>query len=237
VRKYQAQKKNKTFRKDRVFKSLIFCFFLFMFFISSGFCKNEIFNIGRLKYSGGGDWYSNPSSLPNLQRELGKITSMSIGKHDITVSLKDNSVHSTPVIYMTGHGNVRFSKEEANNLRAYLKSGGFLWADDNYGMDESFRKQMKVVFPAKDLTKIPVTHKIFKSPYPMAKGLPKIHEHHGGPPEAYGIFIDGRLAVFYSYNTDIGDGLEDGDVHGDSVAKRMAALQMAINIIVHALGH
>ena len=169
--------------------------------------------------------------------ELGKKTSMVIGKRDIVVSLKDNSVHNTPFIYMTGHGNVSFSSEEIIRLRAYLANGGFLWADDNYGMDESFRKQMKALFPELDLVEIGGAHEIFQSPYRMSAGIPKIHEHHGGPPKAFGIFLKGRLVVFYSYNTDIGDGLEDPDVHSDSVKKRKAALEMAINIVVYALAH
>jgi hypothetical protein len=167
--------------------------------------------------------------------ELARITSMAIGKRDVVVSLKDDSVHNTPFIYMTGHGNVVFSNEELVRLRAYLANGGFLWADDNYGMDESFRVQMKALFPELDFVEMGPEHRIFHEPFNMAHGVPKIHEHNGGPPKAFGLFLEGRLVVFYTYNTDIGDGLEDPDVHSDSEEKRKAALEMAVNVVVYAL--
>ena len=195
------------------------------------------FTIGRLRYSGGGDWYSNPSSLPNLQLNLKQITDMDIENRERVVSLKDNSVHNTSVLYMTGHGNVSFSQEELSRLRAYLENGGFLWADDNFGMDESFRRQMKLLFPDNELVKISSDHPIFHCLYSFPRGLPKIHEHNGGSPEAYGIFLNGRMIVFYSFNTDIGDGLEDPDVHSDSPEKRKEAMEMAVNVIVYALSN
>jgi hypothetical protein len=138
---------------------------------------------------------------------------------------------------MTGHGNVDFSDEEAARLRLYLVSGGFLWADDNYGMDPSFRKALRKVFPESELVELPFSHEIYHIAYDFPQGLPKVHEHDGGPPHGYGIFHEGRLVVFYSFNTDIGDGLEDADVHGDPANVREAAAKMATNIVAYALTH
>jgi hypothetical protein len=149
----------------------------------------------------------------------------------------DENLFAFPFVYMTGHGKVRFSDEEAARLRHYLVSGGFLWADDNYGMDEHFRREIRKVFPDAELVEVPFDHGIYHIVYDFPAGLPKIHEHHGGPPHGYGIFHDGRLVVFYSYNTDIGDGLEDPEVHRDPPEKRQAAMRMAINIVTHALTH
>jgi hypothetical protein len=195
------------------------------------------FKIARLKYRGGGDWYSDPTSLPNLLRGAEDELGISVAAEELRISIMDEALFTCPFAYMTGHGKVKFSEEEAARLRLYLVSGGFLWADDNYGMDEYFRKEIRKVFPEQELVEIPFNHEIYHIVHAFPDGLPKIHEHHGGPPRGYGIVHDGRLVVFYSYNTDIGDGLEDADVHDDPPEKRQAARKMAVNIVAYALTH
>ncbi len=195
------------------------------------------FQIARLKYRGGGDWYSDPTSLPNLLEGVEDVLGVKAAKEELRVSIMDEALFTCPFAYITGHGKVRFSEEEAARLRLYLASGGFLWADDNYGMDEHFRREIRRVFPEQELVEIPFDHEIYHMVYAFPGGLPKIHEHHGGPPHGYGIVHEGRLVVFYSYNTDIGDGLEDADVHNDPAEKRQAARKMALNIVAYALTH
>ncbi|MBI3891268.1 MAG: DUF4159 domain-containing protein [Candidatus Wallbacteria bacterium] len=193
--------------------------------------------IARLHYSGGGDWYGNPSSLPNLLRELSARTTVRAANREAVVTLKTNDVFNYPLIYCTGHGNISFSPEEAERLRKYLTSGGFWWADDNYGMDESLRPQLKKLFPDKKLVELPPDHEIYNSFYKLPQGLPKIHEHHGGPGHGYALFHEGRMIFYYTYNTDIGDGLEDPDVHRDPPAKRESAMKMAVNVVLYVLTH
>ena len=195
------------------------------------------FQIARLKYRGGGDWYSDPTSLPNLLKEVEKVLGVKTPKEEVRLSIMDEALFSYPFLYMTGHGKVKFSDEEAARLRHYLLSGGFLWADDNYGMDEYLRGELRKVFPEAELVELPFDHEIYHVINDFPSGLPKIHEHHGGPPHGYGILHDGRLVVFYSYNTDIGDGLEDAEVHRDPPEKREAAMRMAVNIVAYALTH
>ena len=195
------------------------------------------FQIVRLKYRGGGDWYTGPTSLPNLLEHVHDALGLDTPKDETRLAIMDDALFSYPFVYMTGHGKVKFSDEEAARLRRYLLSGGFLWADDCYGMDEYFRPEMRKVFPEQELVEIPFDHEIYHTIYDFPGGLPKIHEHHGGPPHGYGIIHDGRLVVFYSYNTDIGDGLEDPEVHRDPPDKRDAAAKMAVNIVAYALTH
>ena len=197
----------------------------------------EEFRIVRLKYRGGGDWYSDPTSLPNLLRGVERVLGVTAAREEARLSIMDESLFAYPFAYMTGHGKVRFSDEEAARLRLYLVSGGFLWADDNYGMDEHFRREIRKVFPDRELVELPFDHEIYHMVYDFPGGLPKIHEHHGGPPHGYGIVDGERLVVFYSYNTDIGDGLEDADVHNDPPEKRGAAMKTAVNVIAYALTH
>jgi hypothetical protein len=194
-------------------------------------------SIARLKYRGGGDWYSDPTSLPNLLRGVERVLGVAAEREEARISIMDESLFAYPFVYMTGHGKVRFSDEEAARLRLFLTSGGFLWVDDNYGLDEHFRREIRKVFPERELVELPFDHEIYHVVYDFPSGLPKIHEHHGGPPHGYGIVDGDRLAVFYSYNTDIGDGLEDADVHRDPPEKREAALRMAINVVAYALTH
>lgn len=191
--------------------------------------------IARLQYDGGGDWYANPSSLPNLLEEIRLRTGIQTASRDVPVRPNDPSLRDFPFLYMTGHGNVRFTPDERRSLRAYLLGGGFLHADDNYGMDESFRREMEQIFPDRPLVELPADHPIFTAPYLFEDGLPKIHEHDGNAPQAFGVFDQGRLVLLYTFETDLGDGWEDTDVHEDPEDIREAALRMGVNIFVFAM--
>ena len=195
------------------------------------------FTVARLQYGGGGDWYANPSSLPNLLTFIRQNTNIGVADRPVRVRVADNDLFGFPYLYMTGHGNVRFTDEEVVRLRAYLTSGGFLHADDNYGMDESFRREIRRIFPNNDLVPLPHDHEVFHSWFEMPGGLPKVHEHDGKAPVGYGIHHMGRLVVFYSYESDLGDGWEDAHIHNDPEPVRRAALRMGTNIAVYALSH
>jgi len=197
----------------------------------------EIFTIARLKYGGGGDWYSNPTSLPNLMRYIRENTAIRTADQEAVVSVSEEELFKFPVVYMNGHGNISFTAQEAALLRRYLTGGGFLIADDNYGMDKSFRREIKKVFPDKELVLLPKDHPIFRAAFPFPGGLPKVHEHDGLPAQAFAIFHEGRMVVFYSCQSDLGDGWEDPSVHNDPEALRIAALRMGINIVTWALSH
>lgn len=199
--------------------------------------RNVQFTICRLKYGGGGDWYANPSSLPNLLEFIREETGLGVAAEEARAALGDEVLYRFPYLYMTGHGNVRFSDEEAARLRTYLLGGGFLHADDNYGMDASFRREMKRVFPDREWVELPTAHPIYHTPFDFPDGLPKIHEHDGKPPLGLGLFNGERLMVFYTVETDLGDGWEDPDVHNDPPDKRLAALRMGTNIFWHAFTH
>jgi hypothetical protein len=190
--------------------------------------------IARVKYGGGGDWYADPSSIPNWLREFEGRTGIKTHAEEKVVNILDEDLRAYPFLYMTGHGTVRLTPEEIETLRAYLEAGGFLYADDCYGMDASFRRTVRELFPEKELEEIPSSHPIYHVFYDLP-GLPKIHEHDGKPPQGFGVTIDGRLALFYSYETDIGDGLEDARVHNDPPEKRELAVKMAVNILVYAI--
>ncbi|MFH1742454.1 MAG: DUF4159 domain-containing protein [bacterium] len=193
-------------------------------------------SIARLKYSGGGDWYSNPTSLPNLLNALHERLDLSFPPTESVVESSDPALFSHPVVYMNGHGTVRFTETEREHLRQYLRRGGFLWADDNYGMDESFRTEMKQLFPDHPLVELPHDHPIYHYHYDFDAGPPKIHLHDGLPAQGLGIYLDGRLVIFYTYQCDIGDGMESEGVHPeDPPQKREAALRMGTNIILFAL--
>lgn len=199
--------------------------------------NEDKFNIARVKYSGGGDWYVGQTQIPNLLKELRERTNVETAQKQSIIQLTDRDLYLYPFIYMTGHGNVAFTDAEVRALRLYLARGGFLWANDDYGMDKSFRREMKRVFPDKRLVEIPFDHDIYHCYYKFPKGLPKIHEHDGKPPRGYGIFHEGRMVMFYDYESDIADGLENPDVHNDSPEKREEAIRMAINIVIYALTH
>ncbi len=187
-----------------------------------------------LKYHGGGDWYANPTSLTNLGRFCNKTLHTDFNPDYSTVEVGSAEIYDYPFIHMTGHGNVVFSDDEAQNLRNYLLGGGFLHIDDNYGMDPYVRVAMKKVFPELDFVELPFDHPIFHSKFDFPKGLPKIHKHDGKPPQGFGLLYKGRLICFYTYECDLGDGWEDSDVHRDPEEKRTAALKMGANIVQFA---
>ena len=196
---------------------------------------SQEFQIARVQYSGGGDWYSDPSSLPILLSYLKKNTAMINASEEIRIKLTDNNAKQYPYLYLTGHGNIRFSEDEIIELRSILSNGGFLHADDNYGMDKSFRREIKKLYPNKDFIELPHTHPIFSSYYKFENGLPKIHEHDNKPPQALAIFENQRIIILYTYESDLGDGWEDASVHKNSEEKRELALKMGVNIIYFAL--
>lgn len=187
--------------------------------------------IALLKYGGGGDWYANPSSLSNLVEFCNKNLGTSISSDIATVEPGSSEIFNYPYVHMTGHGNVIFSEQEARNLRLYLVSGGFLHIDDNYGIDKFIRPQMKMVFPELDFVELAFSHPIYHQRFNFPSGLPKIHEHDGKAPQGFGLFYEGRLICFYSFECDLGDGWEDIEVHRDSEETRTKALQMGANII------
>jgi hypothetical protein len=192
------------------------------------------FQVALLKYSGGGDWYANPTSLPNLVRFANRNIGTAISEEIVTVEAGDQEIMNYPFVHMTGHGNVVFSDQEARNLRQYLIAGGFLHIDDNYGMDQYIRPQLKKIFPELELVELPFNHPVYHQKFDFPKGLPKIHEHDGKPPQGFGLIWEGRLVVFYSYQCDLGDGWEDPEVHKDSEATRQKALQMGCNLLSYA---
>lgn len=187
--------------------------------------------VALLKYKGGGDWYANPTALPNLIKFCNVNLKTNLAAQPATVEPGSRDIFNYPFVHMTGHGNVVFTPVEAQNLREYLLAGGFLHADDNYGLSVAFRREMKKVFPDDELVEIPWEHPIFKQKYKFPQGLPKIHEHDAKRPQAFGIIKDGRLLVLLTYETDLGDGWEDSEVHNDPENKRQQALQMGANII------
>ena len=191
--------------------------------------------VGRVHYDGGGDWYANPSSLPNLLRAVRERTRLVTAERERVVRLTDPSLWETPYLYMTGHGNVLFTAGEVRALRAHVEGGGFLHADDNYGMDRSFRREVARVFPERPLVEVPLDHPVYRVVYPFPRGLPKIHEHDGLPAQGFGIFLGGRLALYYSYQADLGDGWEDPEVHRDPESVREQALRMGVNLFVYAV--
>lgn len=191
--------------------------------------------IAQLQYGGGGDWYANPSALPNLLRIIRERTGLNVADRPARVKLTDPALWNHPFLYMTGHGNVKLSDEEVQLLRRYLLSGGFLHVDDNYGLDKSFRREIKRVFPDKDLVELPATHPVYSVFYKFPGGLPKIHKHDGKPAQGFGIFHEGRLVLFYSYESDLGNGWEDANVHQDPQETREAALRMGVNLFLYAL--
>ena len=191
--------------------------------------------IARLQYDGGGDWYANPSSLPNLLAAIHERTSLDVDKVEARVRIMDDKLWDYPFLHVTGHGNIRLSDEEVVRLREYLTRGGFLHVSDNYGIDSSFRREIKRVFPDRELVDVPLSHPIYHIVYDFPKGLPKIHEHDGKPARGFGIFIGDRLAVFYDWQCDLGNGWEDFEVYHDPPALHEAALRMGVNLFVYAV--
>ena len=195
------------------------------------FGQNPDLKLALIKYKGGGDWYADPTALPNIIRFCNQHIHTNIDPQPATAEPGSMEIFNYPFVHITGHGNIIFSEQESENLRKYLEAGGFLYIDDNYGLDPYIRREMKKIFPDQDFVELPPTHPIFHQKYDFNKGLPKIHEHNGKRPQGFGLFIDGRLVVFYTYETDITDGWEDPSVHKDPPNKRLEALKMGANII------
>lgn len=192
--------------------------------------------VARVKYQGGGDWYSDEESLEELLAFARQHTLLDVGQQEEVVELTNDQLFRFPYLYLTGHGNVTFSPSEADRLRRYLVKGGFLHIDDNYGLDEYIRDELKKVFPEKELAEVPFDHPIYHTQFEFSDGLPKIHEHDGERPQGYGLFDDqGRLMVFYTHETDLGDGWEPASVHDNPPEKRQAALRMGVNILTYAM--
>jgi hypothetical protein len=191
--------------------------------------------LARLQYEGGGDWYANPSSLPNLIRAVAERTTLPIERTEATVRLTDAALADFPFLHLTGHGEIRLSPTEVARLREYLLRGGFLHADDNYGLDESFRREIARVFPDRPMVEVPTSHPIYHLVYEMPNGPPKIHEHDGKPARGYGIFIGNRLAVYYTYSADLGNGWEDVGTYPDPPALHEQALRLGVNLVTYAI--
>lgn len=208
--------------------------FLFLCVCQQAIAQNYSLRIAKLKYGGGGDWYSNKTALPNLAKFSNQQLGTAISPDDEIVEVGSKELFSYAYVYMTGHGNVVFSNAEAENLRNYLLSGGFLHIDDNYGLDKFIRVEMKKVFPELDFVELPFNHPIYHQKFDFPKGLPKIHEHDGKPAQGYGILFAGRLICYYSFESDLGNGWEDRIIYNDSEEVREKALKMGANILSFA---
>ncbi|GHA58540.1 DUF4159 domain-containing protein [Pontibacter akesuensis] len=218
-------------------RHLLLLFVLLLSTASLTHAQTHNFKIAKLKYNGGGDWYANKTSLPNLIKFCNQNLNMNIAAEEAVVEVGSPELFSYPFVHMTGHGNVIFSDAEAQNLRNYLLSGGFLHIDDNYGLDKFIRKEMKKVFPEYELVELPFDHPIYSQKYNFSSGLPKVHEHDSKPPQGFGIIHEGRLVCFYTYETDLGNGWEDREIHNDPEQIRQQALRMGANILTFALVH
>jgi hypothetical protein len=193
--------------------------------------------IARLRYGGGGDWYWGRSSIPNMHQFLAENTNIAVVDQEINVQATDPELYNYPFLFLTGHGNIKLTDQEVAGLRQYLIAGGFLFANDSYGLIQAFKREMKRVFPEKELVELPFSHEIYHCLYEFPNGLPKIHEHDNKPPQGFGIIWEDRLVVFFDYESDIGDGWEDYEVHHDPPEKHQAALKMGANIITYAMTH
>ena len=213
--------------------------FVYIIYISIGFALSAQTSntVALLKYNGGGDWYANPTALTNLIRFCNQELKTSMSDNYATVDVGSSELFLYPFVHMTGHGNVVFSSAEAANLRTYLIGGGFLHIDDNYGLDKFIRREMKKVFPEAEFVEIPFNHPLYHQKYEFPHGLPKIHEHDNKPPQGFGLFYEGRLVCFYSYECDLSDGWENITVHNDTPERHTAALRMGANIIQFVFTH
>lgn len=210
---------------------------LFLFLAPVLFSQNPNLKVALLKYNGGGDWYADPTALPNLIRFCNLEISTNIDPNPATVEPGSIELFNYPFVHLTGHGNVIFSEEESRNMRVYLEAGGFLYIDDNYGLDEYIRREMKKAFPDQEFVELPPDHPIYRQKYQFENGLPKIHEHDNKRPQGFGLFIEGRLACFYTYESDLSDGWEDPSVHNDPPEVRKKALQMGANLISYVFSN
>jgi hypothetical protein len=212
----------------------ILFFVIIYLFAANTFAQKPTLRIAKLKYNGGGDWYANKTSLPNLIEFCNRNLKLNIASEGDVVEVGSPELFSYPFVHMTGHGNVIFNDAEAQNLRKYLLSGGFLHIDDNYGLDKFIRFEMKKVFPELELVELPFNHPIYHQKFDFPNGLPKIHEHDGKAPQGFGLIYEGRLVCFYSFECDLGNGWEDQSVHKDPEDVRQAALKMGANILTFA---
>lgn len=210
---------------------------IFLFPLLTFAAGEQALKIALLKYNGGGDWYANPTSLPNLISFANKNLNTNISSEPETVEVGSSEIFNYPFLHITGHGNVVFNTAETENLRNYLMAGGFLHADDNYGMDKFLRPQLEKLIPGSSLVELPFNHPIFHQKFNFPNGLPKVHEHDGKPPQAFGLFYEGRLVVLYTYECDLGDGWEDAAVHNDPEETRQKALRMGANILNYVFGN
>lgn len=211
--------------------NFLLLFLLSTILFSHSICAQQQLKLALLKYNGGGDWYANPTSLTNLGAFCNQQLGTNLDVNYATIEVGSNDIFNYSFVHLTGHGNIIFSDADVQNIRNYLIGGGFLHIDDNYGLDKFIRPQMKKVFPELDFIELPFSHSIYHQKFQFPKGLPKIHEHNGKPPQGFGLIWEGRLICFYTYECDLGDGWEDADVHKDSEATRLKALQMGANII------
>lgn len=218
---------------------LLYALTLLALLLAYGPSQAQSFSLkmGKLKYKGGGDWYANPSAVGNLARFCNQQLLTKIDPNEVVVEVGSAEIFTIAFVHMTGHGNVVFSREEAENLRQYLISGGFLHIDDNYGMDKFIRREMKKVFPELDWKELGPGHPIYKQKFNFPKGLPKIHEHDGKPAQAFGLYWQGRLVCVYTYECDLSDGWEDPEVHNDPQDVRLKALQMGANLVQYAFSN
>ncbi|HYM19430.1 MAG TPA: DUF4159 domain-containing protein [Candidatus Kapabacteria bacterium] len=197
----------------------------------------SVFKIARLKYEGGSDWYNGQTEEPNLLKYVAAHTNIQTDPEYLWVDIASDDIFNYPFLFMTGHGNVEFSESEAKRLRAYLDAGGFLYIDDDYGLDKPVRREIKKVFPDQEFKELPFTHEIYHSHFDFPNGVPKTHEHDGKPPQGFGLFSNGRLCVYYTYESNPSDGWDDPDVHDDPPDKREEALKFGTNLVVYALTH
>jgi len=203
-------------------------------FLSLFYFSSSAQDVAVLKYNGGGDWYANPTALPNLVAFANTNIKTNISKTPQTVAINSEDIFNFPMLFMTGHGNVLFSEDDANNLRNYLISGGFLHVSDNFGLDKFIRRELKKVFPSLDFKEIPTNHPIYNQTFKFPNGIPKIHEHDKKTAQGFGLFYEGRLVIFYDYETDLSDGWEDEIIHNNPKSVREKALKMGANIIEYA---
>jgi hypothetical protein len=199
--------------------------------------SSSSFTIARLKYAGGGDWYNDPNEEVNLLTFIKQNTDIDVNPKYQFVEISSDDFFSYPFIFMTGHGNINFTDEEVRRLQQYLESGGFLYADDDYGMDKAFRREIKKVFPDQRLVELPFSYGLYHCQFEFPNGVPKTHEHNGKPPQGFGLFYRGRLVVYYTYESNPSDGWNDPSVHGDTEAKHQEALRFGTNLVVWALTH
>ena len=212
--------------------------FIFITLSLFGFTTGDAsLTIARVKYTGGGDWYNDPSIIPNLARELNQKTTVRVKEDQVIVSLNEETLFRYPFLFLTGHGNIVLTDKEVEHLRRHLTHGGFLYADDDYGMDEYFRREMKKVFPDKEFVEVPYNHSLYHILFDFPTGPPKIHKHDGKPPKGYALFHEGRMIVYYTFESNVSDGWADPNVHKDPENKREEAFQMGINIFLYALTH